>query len=64
MVNNAINVNKTNNHVHLSPQIIEHERDNDNGQWKSRFCLETAQNMAGLNRLLGFDMIISCFRKR
>jgi len=34
MVNNSININKTNNH--LSLQLTEHKKDHDMWLWKSR----------------------------
>jgi hypothetical protein len=34
MVNNSININKTNNH--LSPQIIKHKKDHDTWLWKCK----------------------------
>ena len=39
MVRNSTNINKTNSY--LSPQLIEHKKDHNNCQWKSRFWLET-----------------------
>jgi hypothetical protein len=34
MVNNSTDINKTN--IHLSTQIIEHNKDYDKWRWKSR----------------------------
>ena len=51
MVINSTDINTTKNH--LSPQIIKHRKDHDNGCWKSRSwtCTGT-NNVAGTNRLM------------
>ena len=34
MVNNSININKTNNHISPSPSPIEQDKDHDKCRWK------------------------------
>ena len=47
IVKNYTNINKTNNH--LSPQIIEHEKNYKIWRWKYRY---RHNNVEGLNRLI------------
>ena len=45
MVNNATNINKTNNRLSLSPTEHNTQEDNDKWRWKATSCVETDTHM-------------------
>jgi len=51
MVNNSININKTNNY--FPPPLIEHKKVHDIWRWKSRPWIGTGEE---LNRLTGSQL--------
>ena len=57
MINNSTNINKTNNH--LSPQLIEHKKDQNIWCWKSKSRLGTGTIMSVLKVLC--PSLLVCF---